>query len=81
MEVNENFKKFIIKEIKKTDTYKMNKKEIGKITKLNFMYCETKVLRNDLDSYCECSVFLCRVNNCVTFNFKLYTDGTIELYE
>lgn len=38
--INEEFKKFIIKQIKKTDRYKLKKKEIGKIKTLSFTHLE-----------------------------------------
>jgi hypothetical protein len=80
--INEEFKKFIIKQIKKTDRYKLKKKEIGKIRSLNFTHLETKVLRHNQNEYCECTDFICNINaDAATIYFRIFTDGSIELYD
>lgn len=81
MNTSDEFKKFIIKQIKKTDLYKIKKKQIGKITTLNFIHSQTQVMRSDVGEYCEYSDFLCRINNAETITFRLFTDGTMELID
>lgn len=79
---NDEFKKFIIKQIKKTDRYKLKKREIGKIKTLSFTYIETKVLRNNQNEYCEYTDFICNINaNAAAIYFRIFTNGSIEFYD
>lgn len=79
--MDEEFRKLIIKYIKKTDRYRLMKKEIGKIKTLQFSFIENKVLRNDEKTYCEKSEFQININHKLNCTLNIYTDGTIELFD
>ncbi|MCR5479431.1 MAG: hypothetical protein K6F27_06170 [Ruminococcus sp.] len=82
MQTTDSFKKFIVKELRKTDRYKLKKKEIGKISSLTFTYMETKVLRTNPNEYCEYSDFIVNINyGAATMYFRIYTDGEICVYD
>lgn len=82
MKLNDEFKKFMIKQIKKTDRYKLKKKEIGKIRSINLTHMDTRVLRSDEHEYCEYSDFICKINeDSATLYLRIFTDGTMELYD
>lgn len=78
---NDDFKKLIIKYIKKTSKYKLMKREIGKIKNLQFAYIENKVIRADAETYCEKIEIQVSVNNKLSCTLNLYTDGTVELFD
>lgn len=75
MKKNE-FTKLIVKKIKKTDKYRLQK--VGKIKEMSFTRIETKVLR--YNPYSEYTEFDITVNNKLSLTMKIYTDGTIEVY-
>lgn len=81
MTMTEDFKKMIIKEIKKTDRYRLKKKEIGKITSVRIYFVNNKVIRADDSSYCEKTEFQININHKFDCTLNIYTDGTVELFD
>ena len=82
MTTSDAFRKMIIKEIMKTDRYKLRKKEIGKIRSLSFVYVNTKVLRSNPMEYCEETDFIVNINmGAASLYLRLYTDGSIVFYD
>ncbi len=82
MKTTNSFKKNIAKEIRKTDLYKLKKREIGKIRSLSFTYMDTHVLRSNPVEYCEYTDFIIKINNGIaTLFLRIFTDGSINLYE
>lgn len=79
--MNEEFRKLIVKYIKKTDKYRLMKRKIGKIKTLQFSFIENKVLRSEEATYCEKNEFQVNVNNKLICTLNIYTDGTIELFD
>lgn len=71
-----DFNKFLCKEIKRTDKYKLSR--IRKIKGLKIAHLETKTLR--LEPYSEYTEFDVNINDTVSLTFKVYTDGSYEVF-
>ena len=79
--MTEDFKKMIIKAIKKTDRYRLKKKEIGKITNIQIYFINNQVIRADASAYCEKTEFQITINSNFNCTLNIYTDGTVELFD
>ena len=79
--MNDEFRKMVIKAIKKTDKYRLLKREIGKIKDLQFSYIENKVLRAEEATNCERTEFQITINHKLNCTMNIYTDGTIEIFD
>ncbi|WP_124098282.1 hypothetical protein [Ruminococcus sp. Marseille-P6503] len=74
--IKNNFNKFLCKEIKKTDKFKLSGAK--KIKQLKIAHLETKTIR--LDPYSEYTEFNVNINDTVSLTFKIFTNGSYEVY-